>query len=118
MQFTRKDVQTVKAIRSMSKEERKAMNAEIRMQCVKTCEQLELDYDTMIAYVLNIELGYGEKRLKEFFKKVIEARKDLKEFYECEERNDDTHFHAMREHLKHNKIDIEKIRNEILSQQG
>jgi hypothetical protein len=108
----------MKAIRSMSKEERKAMNAEIRMQCVKMCEQFELDYDTMIAYVFNIELGYGEKRLKELFAKIIEARKELKEFYECDERNDDTHFYAMREHLKHNKIDIEKIRDEILSQQG
>ena len=41
----------MKAIRSMTKEERKAMDSEIRKRCVEICNQFELEYDTMAIYI-------------------------------------------------------------------
>ena len=104
----------MRAIRSMSKEERKAMNAEIRRQCVNMCSQFELDYDTMICYVMHYEFGFGPKRIRKLLKTIVKERKTLKERYCTDEYNDDTHFFAMREWLKKDGIDIEKMQNEII----
>lgn len=104
----------MKAIRSMSKEERKAMNAEIRRQCVEMCSQFELDYDTMIVYVMHFKFGYGPKRIRELMKTIEKERKELKEHYCSEEYNDSTHFFAMREWLKKDGIDVEKMHDEII----
>lgn len=104
----------MKAIRSMSKEERKAMNAEIRRQCVELNSQFELDYDTMIVYVMHYEFGFGPKRIRKLLETITKERAALKEFY-CTEKYDDTHFYAMREWLKRDGIDIEKLQEELIS---
>lgn len=104
----------MKAIRSMSKEERKAMHAEIRRQCVEMCSQFELDYDTMIVYVMHYEFGFGPKRIRKLLETIVKERKALKEFYCDEKYNDNTHFHVMRNWLKNDGIDIEKMQEEML----
>jgi hypothetical protein len=104
----------MKAIRSMSKEERKAMNAEIRRQCVEMCSQFELDYDTMIVYVMHYKFGFGPKRIRKLLETIAKERKELKEYYCTEKYGDGTHFFAMREWLKKDGIDVEELQNEIL----
>lgn len=105
----------MKAIRPMTKEERKAMNAEIRRQCVEICNKFELDYDTMIVYVMHYKYGFGKKRIPELLETIAKEREELKERYCIDEYNDDTHFFAMREKLKEDGIDVEKMGREVMS---
>ena len=107
----------MKAIRSMTKEERKAMDNEIRKRCVEICNQFELDYDTMAIYILHFYYGFGEKRIKEYHKHLVEERAELKEWYGADKSQEDSdiHFFAMREKLKAKGIDVEEISKEVMS---
>lgn len=106
----------MKAIRSMSKEERKAMNAEIRRRCVEICERYELDYDTMAIYILHFYYGFGLKRIKEYHRRLIKERNELKAWYSADNTQEDSdiHFFAMRQKLKDKGIDVEAIQNELM----
>lgn len=104
----------MKAIKSMTKEERKAMNSEIRRRVVEVCNQFELDYDTMAIYILHFYYGFGEKRIRDYHRVLMRERKELKEFYESDEKDPDIHFFAMRQKLKEKGIDVEKIRDELM----
>jgi hypothetical protein len=112
----RKAVRGMKAIRSMSKEERKVMSVEIRKRCVEICKQFELDYDTMAIYILHFYYGFGEKRIKEYHKHLVRERAELKEWYGSDKGQDETdiHFFAMREKLKAKGIDVEAISKEVM----
>ena len=106
----------MKAIRSMTKDERRAMNSEIRAKCVEICNKYELDYDTMMVYILHFGYGFGAKRLLEFHKTLVKERNELKEWYGADNTQEDAdiHFFAMREKLKAKGIDVEKIRDEVM----
>jgi hypothetical protein len=108
----------MRAIRSMNKQERKAMDVEIRKRCVEICEQFELDYDTMAIYILHYYYGFGEKRIREYHKHLIQERAELKKHYGADygQEDSDIHFFAMREKLKERGIDVEKIRNELMQE--
>ena len=107
----------MKAIRSMSKQERKAMDSEIRKRCVEICNQFELDYDTMAIYILHFYYGFGKKRIKEYHKHLVRERAELKEYYGADKSQEDSdiHFFAMREKLKAKGIDVEAISKEVIS---
>lgn len=108
----------MKAIRSTTKEEKKARDAEIRKACLEICEKFELDYDTMAIYILHSFYGFGEKRIREYHRTLIKEREELKRFYSADVGQDeaDIHFFAMRQKLKQKGIDVEKIRNELMSE--
>lgn len=108
----------MKAIRSMTKEEKKARDASIRSACLEICEKFELDYDTMAIYILHTFYGFGEKRIREYHRTLIKEREDMKRFYSADVGQDeaDIHFFAMREKLKAKGIDVEKIRNELMAE--
>lgn len=76
----------MKAIRSMTKEERKAMDSEIRRRCVEICNQYEIDYDTIITCSTFIRVGVTsvfvistesllkrEKNLRSFTKRMTKT---------------------------------------------
>ena len=106
----------MRAIRPMTKEERKAMNSEIRRNCVDICNKYELDYDTMMIYILHFGYGCGNKRLLEFHKMLVKERNELKQWYGADNTQEDSdiHFFAMRQKLKEKGIDVEKIRDEVM----
>ena len=108
----------MKAIRSMTKEEKKARDASIRNAVLEVCNKFEIDYDTMAIYILHFFYGFGEKRIREYHRTLIKEREELKRFYSADVGQDeaDIHFFAMREKLKARGIDVEKIRNELMSE--
>ena len=61
----------MKAIRSMTKQERKAMDREIRKRCVEICNQFDLDYDTVMIYALHFYRGWGDKRIRDFHRDMM-----------------------------------------------
>lgn len=106
----------MKAIRPMTKQERKAMDAEIRKRCVEICNEFELDYDTMMIYILHFYKGYGDKRIRDFHRVLMKERAELKKWYSADYGQEDTqiHFFAMRQKLKAKGIDVEKIRDDLM----
>jgi hypothetical protein len=110
----------MKAIRSMTKEEKKARDAEVRQACVEICNKFEVDYDTMMIYILHFAYGYGLKRIKEFHRTLIAEREEMKKWYSADigQNETDIHFFAMRQKLKAKGIDVEAIREELLREAG
>lgn len=110
----------MKAIRSMTKEEKKVRDAEVRKACVEICNKFEVDYDTMMIYILHFAYGFGNKRIREFHRTLIKEREELKKWYSAEigQNESDIHFFAMRQKLKDKGIDVEAIREEILKEAG
>ena len=110
----------MKAIRSMTKEEKKARDASVRQACVEVCNKFEIDYDTVMIYILHFCYGSGDKRIRDFHRTLITEREDLKKWYSADKGQNETdiHFFAMRQKLKDKGIDVEKIREEILKECG
>jgi hypothetical protein len=106
----------MKAIRHINKQEKKLMDGEIRKRCVEICNQYELDYDTMMIYILHFGYGFGLKRILEFHKTLVKERNELKEWYGADKSQEDSdiHFFAMRQKLKDKGIDVEAIRDEVM----
>ena len=100
------------AIPQMSSSEKKANEARIKSMVADILDKCELDYDTMLAYILCFEFGFGEKRLKKLFNLIVSERAQMKKFY-CDSPDDDTHYYAMREHLKRRGINVEAIKKEV-----
>jgi hypothetical protein len=104
----------MKARRVMSGEEKRIRDKEIKKECVKICNQFELDYDTMAIYILHHFYGFGAKRIEEYHKHLIRERNELKEFYEADDKDPYIHFYAMRQKLKADGIDVEAIRSKLM----
>lgn len=100
------------AIPQMSSAEKKANEARIKSTVADVLDKCELDYDTMLAYILYFEFGFGETRLKRLFNLIVKERAEMKKFY-CDSPDDDTHYYAMRDQLKRKGIDIAAIKKEV-----
>lgn len=104
----------MKARRVVSGEEKRIRDKEIQKQCVTICNKFEVDYDTVMIYILHYYYGFGLKRIKEFHKTLIKERAELKEFYQADDKDPYIHFYAMRQKLKADGIDVEAIREELM----
>lgn len=104
----------------MTKEEKKVRDAEVRQACVEICNKFEVDYDTMMIYILHFYKGYGLKRIMDFHRTLIREREELKKWYSADvgQNEADIHFFAMRQKLKAKGIDVEAIRDELLREAG
>ena len=85
---------------------KKAMDREIRRQILAQEDKFSMGIEIMLLYTLHIELGFGKKRLKRFYKKMIQNYKEMCKFYEM----DDT-FPAECK-LRDIGIDIDELRKE------
>lgn len=106
----------MKAIRSMNKQEKKAMDKEIQRRCVEICNEFELDYDTIQIYILHFYKKWGKKQIMDFHKVMVQERNELKNRYSADYGEEDPriHFFAMRQQLKDKGIDVEAIRDEVM----
>ena len=105
------------SIRSMTKQERKAMDREIRKRAVEICNEFELDYDTVQIYMLHFyKPKWGKKQITDFHKAMVQERNELKKRYSADYGEEDPriHFFAMRQKLKEKGIDVEAIRDEVM----
>lgn len=92
----------------LTNKEQKALENEIKKQCVETTEKYELDIDTVTIWVLHTKFGFGIKRITEFYHEMFSERKKAQEFYKSENDEDIAEF-AMRYKLKQDGIDVEKL---------
>lgn len=93
---------------TLSSQERKALEEEVKKQCVETTEQYELDIDTAWVYAIRKRLNIGSKRMAEIYGDMFELRAQMQDFYKAE-RNDNIAEFAMRYELKNAGIDVEKM---------
>ena len=85
---------------------KKAMVREINRQILEQEDKFSRGIEIMVLWTLYKELGFGKKRLKRFYKAIIQNYKDMCKFYEM----DDT-FPAECK-LRDIGIDVDELRKE------
>lgn len=68
----------------LSKIEKEAMIQEVKRQLVKYDEKYQNDFDAMVLYTLYENFGFGEKRLKRFYKELIKKHGELRQHYQMD----------------------------------
>ena len=86
--------------------EQKALDAEIGRQAAEWERLHEIEFDAMTLYVLMVEYGWGEKRLRRFFDTYRKAHRALIRRYELNAHDGDNAWLCQRT-LKEHGIDIE-----------
>lgn len=66
----------------LSKAENEALKREINKQIAEQDEKYQNYYDAMVLYTLYESFGFGKKRLRMFYDKLIEKHKELQQQYE------------------------------------
>jgi hypothetical protein len=98
----------------MSKSQRTAIDREIRDEMLRVTEKYELDFDTILVYVLNKELGLGKKRIKRLYHQLISNRIELRRYYADDNNSDsDIDIFAMRKQLERKGIYLPQLFDEI-----
>ena len=88
--------------------EQKALEIEMRKQIHEQQRQYCNDKDALILYVLHAHLGFGKKRLREFYEAYSKELIKLTEYYEMP--GDEIYLARMK--LKDIGVDIEAWNNE------
>lgn len=65
--------------------QQKALDREIRAQCVQRVKDYEIMLDAALIYALRQELGFGKERLKRIYDAMFRCREEAKEFYKYQE---------------------------------
>ena len=103
----------------LSVQQQKALDREIREQCVERVKEYEIMLDAALIYALREQLGFGKDRLKRIYDAMFRCREEAKEFYKHKESDgneyrathDEVAF-AMLWELKQIGIDVEAWYNE------
>lgn len=66
----------------MTPEMRAAMMHEINQQCLEKDDLLALDVDCMVLWTLHRHLGFGVKRLHDFYLAMAAEHRRMRDFYE------------------------------------
>ena len=93
----------------MSPNMQRAMMHEIHQQCLEADEMLTLDVDTMVLWSLHRHLGFGVKRLHDFYVFMAAEHRRMREFYEMDE------LYPERQKLKELGVDVEAWQKEVLT---
>lgn len=88
----------------LTAKERKAMNIEINKQIAESDRKYQDNIDAMVLYALHTHLGFGPKRLRDFYEAFSVVHKSLTDYYEMSE--DDGPWLAARK-LKEIGVDVE-----------
>ena len=88
---------------TFTKAEQKAFEIEMKRQIHAQEQQYCNDKDALILYVLHAHLGFGKKRLREFYEAYSRELKKLTEYYEMPD--DDVYLARLK--LKEIGVDIE-----------
>jgi hypothetical protein len=98
----------------MSKSQRAAIDREIKDEMLRITEKYELEFDTILVYVLNKELGLGKKRIKRLYHQFINNRLELRSFY-ADDNNSDSNIDifAMKKMLEKKGIYLPQLFDEI-----
>ena len=83
------------------------MREEINRQCMEADARLALDLDTMVLWTLHRHLGFGPKRLHDFYLAMAEEHRRMREYYQIDD------IYPERIKLKELGVDVEAWQNEI-----
>lgn len=86
-----------------------AMEHEINQQCLEHDERLSLDIDTMVLWTLHTHLGFGAKRLRDFYRAMAAEHRRMREYYEMDD------LYPERHKLKELGVDVEQLQKEVLT---
>lgn len=88
---------------------KKAMMHEIHRQVLEMDRQYQLDVDTMILWGIRQYMGWGPKKLKDFYLFMFNEHMRMREYYEMDD------MYPERKKLKDIGVDIEEWYNELLN---
>lgn len=88
---------------------RMAMDHEINQQCLEADERLALDIDTMVLWTLHRHLGFGVKRLRDFYVAMAAEHRRMREYYQMDD------MYPERSKLKELGVDLEAWQKEVLT---
>ena len=88
---------------------RMAMDHEINHQCLEADERLALDIDTMVLWTLHRHLGFGVKRLRDFYVAMAAEHRRMREYYQMDD------MYPERSKLKELGVDLEAWQKEVLT---
>lgn len=88
---------------------RMAMDHEINQQCLEADERLALDIDTMVLWTLHRHLGFGVKRLHDFYVAMATEHRRMREYYQMDD------MYPERSKLKELGVDLEAWQKEVLT---
>lgn len=95
----------------LTAKDRKALNEEIRRQCIEQTEQYEVQLDVVVLYALHSVFGFGKERLERFYREMFKLRKDMKARYGTS-ADDTMGDFAMYIKLKEMGVDVQKLYDE------
>lgn len=99
-----------------SNAELRAMQAEIRQQCLEQTEQYEAQLDVVTLYALSQVFGFGKVRLERFYNEMFKLREEMKNRYGNGEDEGMGDF-AMFVRLKEKGVDVQKMYEEQVGSQ-
>lgn len=88
---------------------RAAMMHEINQQCLEKDDLLALDVDCMVLWTLHRHLGFGVKRLHDFYLAMAAEHRRMRDFYEMDD------LYPERLKLKELGADVEQWQKEVLA---
>ena len=96
----------MKALRhySMSKEEKRALQAEVSRQARQISDRFAIEIDATIHWALHEKFGFGPERLRRFYDCVYESREMLLQRYDM---HDDAEFILLHK-LREIGVDVQK----------
>lgn len=93
----------------MTPEMQMAMMHEINQQCLEKDDLLALDVDCMVLWTLHRHLGFGVKRLHDFYLAMAAEHRRMRDFYEMDD------LYPERLKLKELGADVEQWQKEVLA---
>lgn len=93
----------------MSPNMQRAMEHEINQQCLEADARLALDVDTMVLWTLHTHLGFGVKRLHDFYLAMAAEHRRMREYYQMDD------LYPERYKLKELGADVEAWQKEVLT---
>jgi len=95
----------------LTAKDRKAINAEIRRQCIEQTAQYEAELDVVVLYALHNIFGFGKERLERFYREMFKLRNEMKQRYGTSEDDTMGDF-AMYVKLKEIGVDVQALYDE------
>lgn len=92
----------------MSREEKRAFDAEIARQAQEISDRFALEIDATILWALHDKFGFGPERLRRFYDRAYESRESLLRRYEM---HDDAEFILLHK-LKGIGVDLKRWNEE------
>lgn len=102
---------------ALSRREREILDREIKEELIKIIDKYNREYDVAVAFALNECAGFGKKRIKRLYERIISNRIELRRFYADDRLSDSKiDIFAMEKKLEEKGIYLQQIFDEIANE--